>query len=143
MNDPIPYRYVRGVLDGQEGLYYDTHLRTEVYHPLYCKKHKDEIAMLWSEDLAIQRAEQKARLRRIPLRKYTSYYDEDNVRWNKRLGELQTTRPLDIEQLDWLEYTKYITVHYKPILPYEGPDLWVFIDAKTTKVIESYKGCRN
>ena len=103
------------------------------------EKQKDVIAMLWSEDLAIQRAEPKAWLRKIPLRKYTSYYDEDNVRWNKRLEELQVTKPLELEQLAGIEDTKYITVHYKPIPPYEGPDLWVFIDAKTAKAIESYK----
>ena len=56
MNDPIPYRYVRGVLDGEEGLYYDTHLRTEVYHPLYCKRHKDgHLSYPHTNDYAVYR----------------------------------------------------------------------------------------
>ena len=78
-------------------------------------------------------------MRKIPLQKYTSHYDQDNIRWNKRLKELEITRPLDLEQLAQLNNTRYITVHYKPIQPYEGPDLRVFIDARTTDVITSYK----
>lgn len=102
-------------------------------------KQKDVVAMLWSEDLAIERTEKKARLKGIPLRKYTSYYDQDNIRWNRRLQELEIVRPLDADQLLFLRAIKYITVHYKPIPPYQGPDLWVFLDAKTTDGIMSYK----
>ena len=54
--------------------------------------------------------------------------------------ELEIVRPLDSEKFAPLLYgTKYITVHYRPIPPYEGPDLWVFLNAKTTDVITSYK----
>ena len=105
----------------------------------YFKKQKDVIAMLWTEDIAVEFAEKRAWMRKIPLQKYTSHYDQDNIRWNKRLKELEITRPLDLEQLAQLNNTRYITVHYKPIQPYEGPDLWVFIDARTTDVITSYK----
>ena len=103
-------------------------------------KQKDVMAMLWSEDIAIELAEQRAWLRRIPLRKYTSHYDEDNVRWNKRSEELEAIRPLELDELlGKLGDGRLVTVHYKPIPPYKGPDLWVFIDAKTANTITSYK----
>ena len=107
----------------------------------YFRKQKDVTAMLWTEEVAIECAEQRAWLRAIPLSKYTAYYDEDNVRWNKRLEELETTRPIETEELlqKLSVTTRYITVHYRPIAPYEGPELWVFVDAKTTDTITSYK----
>ena len=107
----------------------------------YFRKQKDVTAMLWTEEVAIECAEQRAWLRAIPLTKYTAYYDEDNVRWNERMAELESTRPIELEELlDKLSVTtRYITVHYRPIAPYEGPELWVFVDAKTTDTITSYK----
>ena len=111
----------------------------------YFRKQKDVTAMLWTEEVAVECAEQRGWLRGIPLRKYTAYYDKDNVRWNKRLAELEATRPVETEELlEKLSNTKrYITVHYRPIPPYEGPELWVFIDAKTTDTITSYKDKRD
>lgn len=35
--EAIPYRYVRGPLDGETGLYYDKELRPEVRTSLYCE----------------------------------------------------------------------------------------------------------
>ena len=111
----------------------------------YFRKQKDVTAMLWTEEVAIECAEQRAWLRGIPLRNYTAYYDKDNVRWNERFAELKTTRPAGTEELfEKLGAAKrYITVHYRPIAPYEGPELWVFVDAKTTDTITSYKDDSN
>lgn len=110
----------------------------------YFGKQKDVMAMLWTEEIAIECAEQRAWLRGIPLRKYTAHYDEDNVRWSKRLAQLEAAKPVEIEELlGKLGSTKrYITVDYRPIPPYEGPELWVFIDAKTADMITSYKDKR-
>ena len=104
------------------------------------EKQKDVVAMLWSEDIAIEYAEQRAWARGLPLRKYTSHYDKYGARWIKRLQELETIRPAEMDKLlEELGDKKLVTVHYKPIAPHEGPDLWVFIDAKTTDTITSYK----
>ena len=111
----------------------------------YFRKQKDVMAMLWTEEIAIECAEQRAWLRAIPLVKYTAYYDVDNVRWNKRLAQLAAARPVETEELlQKLSGTKrYITVQYRPIPSYEGPELWVFVDAKTAETITSYKDERD